>query len=97
MIRIFDFGTALTALQEGKHVKRLGWNGTGQFVAMQNPDEHSKMTRPYLYLDTTNLQTRNVNASKGRVPWFPSQTDALAKDWEIVEIRKETAFPGSVL
>ena len=57
-----DFGEALKALKAGKKVARKGWNGKGIFVMLQVPDEHSKMTRPYLYIDTTGLQTNNPDA-----------------------------------
>ena len=42
------------------------------------------MTHPYIYIDTTGLQTDNPDAPKNRVPWLASQTDMLADDWEIV-------------
>lgn len=82
---IQNFGWALEALKDGKKVKRAGWNGVGIFLKLQVPDEHSKMTQPYIYIDSTGLQTTNSKAPKGVVPWFPSQTDLLAEDWELVE------------
>ena len=80
-----DFGKALDALKQGKRVARRGWNGKGIFIELQRPDEHSKMTHPYIYIDTTGLQTDNPDAPKDRVPWLASQTDMLAEDWIIVE------------
>jgi len=80
-----DFGNAITALRLKKRVARKGWNGSGIFLELQTPDEHSKMTQPYIYIDTYLLQTNNSNAPKGRVPWLASQTDMLAVDWYIVE------------
>jgi hypothetical protein len=79
-----DFGQALKLLKEGKKVARRGWNGKGIFIELQRPDEKSKMTHPYIYIDTTNLQTNNPEAPKGRVPWLASQTDMLSEDWELV-------------
>lgn len=78
-----DFGFALKSLREGLVAARLGWNGKGIFIALQTPDEHSKMTHPYIYIDTTGLQTENPDAPKNRVPWAPSQTDLLATDWVV--------------
>lgn len=43
------------------------------------------MTYPYIYIDTTGLQTDNPDAPKNRVPWLASQTDMLAEDWEIAD------------
>jgi hypothetical protein len=76
-----DFGWALRQLKEGKKVCRLGWNGKGIYIELQQPDEHSKMTQPYIYIVTTGLQSDNPNAPRGIVPWLASQTDMLAEDW----------------
>lgn len=80
-----DFGWALRQLRHGGAVRRRGWNGRGICILLQVPDAHSKMTQPYIYIDTTGLQTENPAAPKGRVPWLASQTDMLAEDWEIAE------------
>lgn len=81
----FNFGVALEKLKEGKKCRRAGWNGKGIFIELQVPDAHSKMSHPYVYIDTTGLQTNNPDAPKDIVPWAPSQTDMLAEDWECVE------------
>ena len=80
-----DFGQAIWNLKNGNRVARKGWNGKGIFIELQVPDEFSKMTHPYIYINTTGLQTTNPDAPKSRVPWFASQTDMLAEDWEVVE------------
>jgi len=80
-----NFGQAIEKLKEGKKATRKGWNGKGIFIELQVPDEHSKMTQPYIYIDTLGLQTVNPNAPKGRVPWLASQTDMLAEDWEVLQ------------
>ena len=71
-------------MQKGYKVRRRGWNGKGIHIELQVPDEHSKMTSPYIFIDTTGLQTENPEAPKSRVPWLASQTDMLAEDWEVV-------------
>ena len=78
-----DFGWALNMMRHGWAVCRRGWNGKGIFIKLQEPDEHSKMTSPYIYIDTTGLRTDNPAAPKSRVPWLASQTDMLAEDWEL--------------
>ena len=85
MTERFDFGVALKKLKEGKKCRRSGWNGKGIFIELQRPDEHSKMTHPYIFIDTTGLQTDNPDAPKDRVPWLASQTDMLAEDWECID------------
>jgi len=79
-----DFGGAIDELKGGNKVTRAGWNGKGIFIKLQVPDENSKMTSPYIYIDTTGLQTDNEHAPKSLVPWLASQTDMLAEDWKIV-------------
>ena len=81
-----DFGQALIELKNGNKVKRKGWNGDGILLALQVPDKNSKMTQPYIYIDTLGLKTNNPNAPKGRVPWLASQTDMLTEDWEVVNV-----------
>jgi hypothetical protein len=83
MEQLFNFGQVIEALKKGSTAARLGWNGKGIFIELQIPDEHSKMTSPYIFIDTTGLQTENSNAPKSRVPWLASQTDMLAEDWII--------------
>lgn len=76
-----NFGQAIEALKQGKKVARNGWNGKGIFIELQIPDDYSKMTHPYIFIDTTGLQTENSAAPKSRVPWLASQTDMLSEDW----------------
>ena len=78
----FNFGVAIERLKEGKRVRRAGWNGKGIFIELQRPDENSKMTHPYIFIDTTGVETDNPDAPRDRVPWLASQTDMLSEDWE---------------
>lgn len=76
------FDIALQKLRDGYGVRRSGWNGAGLTVRMQVPDEHSKMTLPYLYIEYPADHRVTPGA---RCPWLASQTDILAQDWELVE------------
>jgi hypothetical protein len=76
-----DFSWALRQLKKGEKVCRLGWNGKGIYIEVQRPDEHSKMTQPYIYIVTTGLVSDNPDAPRGVVPWVASQTDLMAEDW----------------
>ena len=80
-----NFGLALEELKNGNKVRRKGWNGKGIFIELQRPTETSKMTHPYIFIDTTGLQTSNEFAPRNLVPWLASQTDMLAEDWELVK------------
>jgi len=70
------FGSALEQLRLGRRVARKGWNGKGMWLALQVPDEHSKMTLPYIYMSTV---------TGDLVPWLASQTDILAEDWGVID------------
>ena len=76
------FGDAIHFLKAGKRVARHGWNGKGLWLEMQRPDERSKMTLPYLYL---NYPNDSANTPGARVPWLASQTDILCEDWVLLE------------
>ena len=82
-----DFGDAIKAMKNGEKVTRKGWNGKGLSVELQKPDEHSKMTLPYLFMNypsTPASDTAPTNHINAKVPWLASQTDMLAEDWEVV-------------
>lgn len=68
------FGHALDGLKYGERMTREGWNGKDMWIALQRPDENSKMTLPYIYMKT---------AQGDLVPWLASQTDLLANDWAL--------------
>lgn len=66
------FSDALHHIKSGVKMARSGWNGRGMSVEIQNPDKNSKMTLPYIFMNTV---------QGGKVPWLASQTDILADDW----------------
>lgn len=68
----FGIGTAVAIMRAGGKVARMGWNGKGMSLELQVPDEHSKMTLPYIFMRT---------ACRNLVPWLASQTDILADDY----------------
>ncbi len=70
-----DFSQALTRLKGGDKLSRFGWNGPNQYIAVQHPDENSKMGLPYIYIQTVQGLL---------VPWLASQGDLLADDWHVV-------------
>ena len=66
---------ALPYFRAGYRLSRSGWNGPGQFIELQVPDEHSKMSLPYVFIQTVD---------DNLVPSLCSQTDFLASDWYIL-------------
>lgn len=75
-VKGLTIGSAISHLREGKSVARENWNGKGQFLELQVPDSNSKMTLPYIYINTV---------QGDRVPWLASQTDILATDWIVID------------
>lgn len=72
-----NFGIALSMLKGGSKMARKGWNGKGMYVEYQVPDEHSKMTLPYFYINYPNGD---------KCPWLASQTDLAREDWYPVKV-----------
>lgn len=72
MVEQMSFSQALELLKKGSQMQRLGWNGQGQYIEMQVPTDNSKMTLPYIYINTVHSHM---------VPWVASQTDLLMEDW----------------
>ena len=70
--------TVMPFVRNGQVAYRRSWLGSRQYIEYQYPDEHSKMTDPYLYLRTSNHQL---------IPWEPSQIDLNATDWECCHLR----------
>ena len=68
------FSGALDALKRGFKVKKSGWSDD-VYLTIQEPDENSKMTHPYIY----------VTSRFGKVPWVITQVEMLAEDWSILE------------
>lgn len=72
---MLNFGQAIEAMKTGSKVTREGWNGKGMWLALQVPDQHSKMQQPYIYMCPVGGKL---------VPWLASQADMLANDWQIL-------------
>lgn len=84
-----NFSWALNRLKEGLRVRRRGWNGKVLWLKAQYPDEHSKMTLPYIYMEYPSwgeeIKEGNPIYPEGcRVPWLASQSDFFAEDWELL-------------
>ena len=74
-----NFGQAMEAVKDGKSVQRAGWNGGGMHMEAQIPDEHSKMTHPYLFITVPGCQE-----GTRLLPWQPAQVDIFAEDWNVI-------------
>jgi len=66
-----DFGGAIHTMIGGDSVYREAW-ARSYCIELQKPDDHSKMTLPYIY-----QRWEESNC----VPWIPTHEDMLADDW----------------
>ncbi|MBP1906822.1 hypothetical protein J2Z32_003486 [Paenibacillus turicensis] len=69
-----NFGQALEGAKQGKGMRLTQWQ-KDVVIRVQRPDKHSKMTAPYLY----------VESRFGRVPWKETMIELFAENWEVVE------------
>lgn len=67
-----SFGYALEALKAGWTARLPHWSDDVRII-LQRPDENSKMTHPYLY----------VESRYGCVPWKETFVELLSTSWEI--------------
>ncbi len=74
-----NFGDAFNMIQEdeGKsYGMRLPSWLTDVMIKAQYPDKHSKMTAPYLYVDSR----------FGKVPWKETMIELFSQSWEIIKL-----------
>jgi hypothetical protein len=73
-----DFSQALNALKKGQKLCLPYWSDD-VFIKIQNPDQNSKMTHPYIY----------VTSRFGLVPWVATQVELLSEKWQIYGVTWE--------
>ena len=77
-----SFGRALDSVQDNPDTRGMrlpSWK-EDVIIRCQMPDENSKMTAPYLY----------VESRFGRVPWKETMIELFSIEWTVVEIREGT-------
>lgn len=91
-----SFGMALEAMKLGNRVARTGWNGSGQWVcrgegnpALPAEQFWNSHTHAFALMNGGTapvLPYFILKTAQGAIMmgWSPSQSDALAEDWEIV-------------
>ena len=68
-----NFGQAFEAVKQGKAMRLPAWS-SDVLIRAQFPGEHSKMTAPYLY----------VESRFGNVPWKETMIELFSEDWKVV-------------
>ena len=69
-----NFGQAFEQVKKGKGMRLSQWK-PDVVIRAQYPDEHSKMTAPYLY----------VESRFGCVPWKKAMIELFVENWEVVD------------
>lgn len=69
-----NFGQALEQVKLGKGMRLPSWKAD-VFIRAQFPDEYSKMTAPYLY----------VESRFGKVPWKETMIELFSEDWVVFD------------
>ncbi len=69
-----NFGKAFEKVKEGKGMRLPQWK-EDVVIRVQYPDENSKMTAPYLY----------VESRFGCVPWKETMIELFSENWEVVD------------
>lgn len=75
-----SFGRALDSVQDNPATRGMrlpSWK-EDVIIKCQMPDENSKMTAPYLY----------VESRFGRVPWKETMIEMFSKKWQLIDISK---------
>jgi hypothetical protein len=80
-----SFGLALEAAKSGNGMRLPNWS-SDVVVKAQYPDKFSKMTAPYLY----------VESRFGKVPWKETMIELFSEEWEVVDQYYNCPPPSSV-
>lgn len=91
---MMSFSEALQAIKSGERLRRAGWNGPNQFVFLVQgssfPQEQARppLDRFFQPGDIINYHAHiDLRNQQGLiVPWFASQGDLLADDWEVLPL-----------
>lgn len=72
-------GVALSALKQGQRVTREGWGAPEQniYIELQEPDQNSKMTQPYIFMNTPEY---------GNAPYALCNEDIMEDDWRVISV-----------
>ena len=98
-LKVGSFGYAIVAMENGYKVARKGWNGKGMWITISDNLQGKKLEADRFWnphskqaaidnggtmevLPTIIMKTADNWILMG---WLASQTDILAKDWEIVK------------
>ena len=90
-------GWAVKQMQDGRKVRRAGWNGKGMWIALSGTDGVRDIPTASFWSPANRAYAESQGGSAKVLPcitmktatgeilmgWLASQTDLLAGDWEI--------------
>ena len=88
-----NLGDAIASLEQGRRVARTGWNGAGMWLVLVpgsaitvTADRPLGLAAPELIGQQTSYHPHvdMWTADGTLVPWVPSQSDLLGKDWVVI-------------
>lgn len=96
-----EFEEMLIELKKGSNMTKERWKGDGLiiYIRVQNPDENSLNTEPYIMMINgiycskegfeAGINYSDVDEKGGwvfkRFPWIPSSRDFFDVDWELAD------------
>ena len=86
----FGFDVALTKLEEGKRLQRVGWQNLGEFIFLVTPASEKVIAGDYLStafkegakIEMNPFIIRSLPPNK-YMPWNATHTDLLSKNWRV--------------
>lgn len=93
------FGDALVMLEAGKRVARAGWNGKGMWLSLSGDGVRNIPAAAFWSANNADFAASQPDGTAPVLPcitmktaegsilmgWLASQSDMLAKDWQVVE------------
>lgn len=87
-VATFSFGEAIKYLKRGLKVKRLGWNGKGQYIELAKNISYVNTNDDVVNCEHNAIGNMAIafNGTSGvQMGWLASQADMLAEDWIFAE------------
>ena len=81
---MFDFGTAIQFLKQGKRMARRGWNGKSQYIELATNISYVNASGQSINVNHDAIGNKCiafVGTSGVQMGWLASQADMLAEDW----------------
>ena len=85
---VYDFGTAIKLVKQGRKLKRKGWNGQDQFIELATVVSFQRPNGDIVGVNHKDMGSKAIafhGTSGIQLGWLASQADMLSEDWVEVE------------